>query len=345
MRELETILAAWRRWQYEPLAMATVARTRGSSYRRPGARMLVRKTGETVGAISGGCLEQDVIARAKRVLASGVPEIAVYDTADEADLLLGTNLGCEGVIEILLEPLPPRSLESPLGVALARPLELRRTTHLGTVLVAPPGCDYTLAQHVVGSQGAFAMLEREAPGLELLVETLLPTLRLVVFGAGQDVPPLVAIARDALFHVTVVDRRPAMARRERFPRADAVLSTDLAALPLDLVLDARTAAVVMTHNFLDDRALLAQLLPRPLAYLGLLGPKRRGERLLRELEEQGLALDEAARARLHAPAGLDLGAETPEQVALAILAEIHATLTNRPGGRLKERVGSIHGAG
>jgi len=177
---------------------------------------------------------------------------------------------------------------------------------------------------------------------DVFVEVIEPPVPLLVFGSGPDAVPLVRLARELGWHVTVADERPAAASGGRFPGADATLTCAPEAVPERAGLDARTVAVLMTHNYLQDLRLLEVLLPLPVRYLGILGPKRRTERMLGDLRKQGLEPSEDWLGRLHSPAGLDIGADTPEGIALAIVAEINAVLAGRTGGPLRERDGPIY---
>jgi xanthine/CO dehydrogenase XdhC/CoxF family maturation factor len=178
--------------------------------------------------------------------------------------------------------------------------------------------------------------------VEVFLELLRPPIPLVIFGGGPDAVPLVRLAGELGWHVTVVDGRPASASRAWFPRADAVIFCHPEQVGEQVRLDGDTVAVVMTHNYLTDLRLLELLLPSPVRYLGLLGPKSRSERLLLDLSQAGIRTTEAQRRRLYAPVGLDLGAETSEEIALAILAEIKAVLAGRAGGPLRDRQVPIH---
>jgi xanthine/CO dehydrogenase XdhC/CoxF family maturation factor len=163
----------------------------------------------------------------------------------------------------------------------------------------------------------------------------------VIFGAGYDAAPLARLAKELGFHVTVADARPAYAQPGRFPEADAVV----VARPEEigrLALDATTAVVIMSHNYLTDRAFLKALLPLPLRYLGLMGPGARGVRMLQELRQEGFAASDAMLRQFHNPVGLDIGAESPEQIALSILAEIQTVISGHAGGLLREKKSSIH---
>jgi len=315
-----------------PAALATLVRVDGSSYRRPGARLLITPDGTRTGSISGGCLEEDVAEHARSVLASGRAALVVYDTTTENDLAWGVGLGCHGVVRVLVEKLP---MSPDWTAVLAENLRRRTVTGLAVVWDhAPPELLGTyLGDHLPAELDPVAAVFRE---------TIRPPVPLLVCGAGDDARPLVHFAKELGWHVTVADPRPAFATTARFPEADAVTVTrpeDIAAHALS---DARAVAVVMTHHYLHDVPFLRALLPLPLAYLGLLGPKRRSEKILADLAAGGAPATPAQLARLHAPVGLDLGGDTPEAVALAMLSEMQATLTGRGGRPLRERTRPIH---
>lgn len=331
MPEIAKILTALHEVPNEPAALATLVRVEGSSYRRPGARLLVLANARQVGSISGGCLEEDVVLRAQRVLASGKAETAVYDTTTENDLVWGVGLGCQGVAHIFIEPLP--IVRPPWVQVLAQNLRDRCATALATVHAG---------RSVLGtSLGSKA--PAEAQPAEVFRETIAAAPALLVFGAGEDARPLGRMAKELGWHVTVADSRPGAATPARFPEVDAVVIAP-AERAAELTANLTPAfVVVMTHRYADDLQLLRELLPRPLAYLGLLGPHKRTDRLLAQLRTEGFVPDAAMLARLHAPVGLDLGGNTPETVALAILAEIQCRLTGRAPIHLRDRASPIHG--
>lgn len=335
MKELHAIVRALVTPGAGAAALATLATVEGSSYRRPGARLLLLADGTRIGSISGGCLEEDVLIRARRVLESGIPETVVYDTTSENDLVWGVGLGCHGIVRVVIEKLPPRP---PWALALAENFAARRpsllaVTHdssgltaLGTRLESAP------AVHHAADSGTTVFNNRVPP----------PT-ALAIFGAGDDAQPLARLARELGWHVTIADPRAAFATAARFPTADSLLVAPAADLVDRLAPDAATLAVVMTHHYVHDVPLLRALLLRPLAYLGLLGPKKRAEKILSDLAHAGFVPSAEQRARLHAPVGLDLGANSPEQVALAILAEMQAVLHGRDARPLRDRTRPIHG--
>lgn len=312
--------------------LATLTTAEGSSYRRPGARLLITAHGLRIGSISGGCLEDDVLARAARVLATGFAETVVYDTTSENDLVWGVGLGCHGVVRVLIERLPPRPA---WAVALAENFTARRSTQLAVVHAADAPAQLGTRLAAASPRG-----DREAHGVFL--NTVAPPTALVIFGAGDDARPLARFAHELGWEVTVADPRPAFATNDRFPTAVKVIVAPAADLAGGAKLDAGTLAVVMTHHYVHDVPLLRALLPVPLAYLGLLGPKKRAEKIFADLARDGLEITPAMRARLHGPVGLDLGADSPEQVALSIIAEIQATLAGRNARPLRERSTPIH---
>jgi xanthine/CO dehydrogenase XdhC/CoxF family maturation factor len=313
--------------------LATLVSAEGSSYRRAGARLLLTADGGRLGSISGGCLEEDVLARARVVAQTGRADLVVYDTTSENDLVWGVGLGCHGIVRVLIEQLPPRpDWAAPLAANLAG----QRPTDLAIVWSSPdPG--------LLGTRLAGGLPPLPA-GAGVFRQRIEPPPALFVFGAGDDAQPLVRAAKEFGWRVTVADPRPAFATLERFPQADARVVAGADELVARTSPRAGALAVVMTHHYVHDVPLLRALLPRPLAYLGLLGPRKRAEKILADLAAGGLAVTPAQRERLHAPVGLDLGAETPEEVALSMLAEMHAVLGGRDGRPLRHRPGPIHDA-
>ncbi|MFO1447985.1 MAG: XdhC/CoxI family protein [Opitutaceae bacterium] len=328
MKELSSILVQLSLSDSYPAVLATLVSVEGSSYRRPGARLLVTAQGRRVGSISGGCLEDDLVARVPRVLRTQTPEAVVYDTTSENDLVWGVGLGCHGVVKVLLEPLPA----SPDWLApAARQVAEREAFRLATVHAGPDPRTW-----------GTSWSETSQSDDSVFVETIPPLLSLLVFGAGDDAQPLVRLAKEFGWRVTVIDPRTALATPERFPRADAVVGGPLASILPKLETDLRTAAVVMTHHYVHDLPILGALAGKPLAYVGLLGPRKRAQRLLQDLAGQGVSVSAELAGRLHAPVGLDLGGDTPESVALSIVAELQAVLAGRDGRPLRERTQAIH---
>jgi xanthine dehydrogenase accessory factor len=367
MNEAQNIVAAFRRLKRgERAALATVVCVAGSSYRRPGARMLITESGETTGVLSAGCFERDVYERAAKVILTGEPVLVKYDTTTDDDIVWRLGQGCNGVVHVLIEPatnervaglmqLLAECAESDISGAVTTVFHVAGDTQMAigtTALLYPDGTidgEFTipsmfddLIEVVTTSSSTMKRYETPDGHVDVFFEVIQPRPRLVVFGAGIDVLPVVGLARNLGWHTTVVDTRALISSRERFHEADTVLLSRPEDVLAQLMLSERTMVVLMTHNYLHDLELLRQLLPLPLPYLGCLGPKQRTERLLLELFDNDTRTAAAQLRRLHAPVGLDIGAETPEEIALSIVSGIKAELSGRTGGHLREREGSIH---
>ena len=308
MTELESLLTALAN-SGGGAVLATLVRVDGSAYRGPGARMLVRKDGTSVGAISGGCLEKDVAAHAEQARASAKPRLVSYDLTAEDDKPWGLGMGCNAVLDVLLEPCDKVVPEWLAG--LARAEGARETVMLTTRITGEPLGEHTLRAATNG--------ERTHADGGVLHELIRPPIALVACGDGPDTAPLLALAGPLGWHVRAV-------------RKDEPVGA----------LDARTAAIVMTHNYGRDLDLLGALLLSAAGYVGVLGPRTRTDRLLADLEARGVKSTQAQLARVHAPVGLDIGAETPSQIALAVTAEVQAAFAQRAGGSLQARKGPIH---
>lgn len=348
--------------------LATVVAVEGSSYRRPGARLVLTPAGQRIGSISGGCLEEDLLLHLGRVMASGQSRTLLYDTTEENDLVWGVGLGCHGKVTLLLERLDHVSPALAFahdaagvvrtGVVLATAYDAADPAGLGTFLgVAGDGRSWhpNLAEPVLDAlrTPARAALDAgrsawrrvpELPGQpSVFFEYIPPPPRLVILGAGDDARPLARFARELGWSVAVADPRAAFATPERFPAAATVQVVPPEQLAQRVPFDRHTYAVVMTHHYVHDLPYLKALLPLQLPYVGLLGPRKRAEKLLADLRNEGLALPPAWLTPLHAPVGLDLGGDTPEAVALSMLAEMQAHLQGRDGRPLRDRTRPIHG--
>lgn len=349
----------------EKMALATIVAVRGSTYRRPGARLLVPEDGAPIGNISGGCLEGDVADMARIVMKEGRARLAGWDLTADDDEVWGLGLGCNGAIEVFIEP-ADRAAE--VAGALRMALEEERPISVVTVLESPIASVGSGARVVVkpdgttqGSLGDAAVdkaataaaLEqlvaqtseiRTLPGeVRAFVEVLEPPLRLLICGAGHDAIPLVKAAFILGWSPVVIDDRPGFLTAERYPEAAGfVLVEQPENAAKAASADERSFVTVMTHNFLRDKAYLRSFLDAPVAYIGMLGPAARTQRLLMDLAEEGVVITDADRARIHGPAGLDLGSEGPEEIAGSIVSEIVAVRRHRGGGFLKERPGPIH---
>ncbi|MBV9266757.1 MAG: XdhC family protein [Acidobacteriaceae bacterium] len=307
MSELDQILELWRVTQRagESAVLATVVRTQGSSYRLPGARLLLTRAGQRAGSISGGCLEHDLVSKAWWLTEAG-PTLRRYDTTPEGEIGSGFGLGCNGIVHVLLERLEPGQRNM---------LDTIEEVHRDR-------CALTL--------------EHTLPGGGRFVETITPPIRLLIFGAGDDAIPLTVLARYLGWLVEVYDGRAHYARTDKFPLANRVsIRTPGAGL---LSVDDWTVAVLMSHSYSQDLDVLRELASNPPRYVGVLGPRKRSDALLQEAGVDVRRLESV----LHAPMGLDIGADGPQQVAIATIAEIQAKLSHREGGELRKRGGSIH---
>ena len=364
----------------ERCALATLVSVEGSSYRRPGARMLVCESGKSTGTISAGCLESDVIEHAKRVIKAGESVLVEYDTASTSDeMAWGLGLGCNGIVRVLVEPLADGSL---YVEALKRSCEANAAPVLvATVYQHTPSESARDAARIEPGARLFikengdisreklnervaALLESEVRGLSLagetsgaraydvdgvavkvFVETLQPPVPLIVFGAGHDALPIVELARGLGWQTEVVDPQARPVSRSRFAMADRVTLSRPEDVAAQVRVTPRTLTLLMSHNYSHDLMLLRFLLASPARYIGVMGPRKRTERMLRELSinEDARRLEEADMTRLYSPAGLDIGANAPAEIALSIIAEMRAVLDGRRGQMLRERRGSIHG--
>ena len=347
------------------MALATIVAVRGSTYRRPGARLLVPEEGAPIGNISGGCLEGDVADMARVVMEEGTARLAGWDLTADDDAVWGLGLGCNGAIEVFIEPAEKAAeVAGALRMALdeERPISVVTVLESGRagvdpgsrVVVKPDGsAEGSLGDPVIDAAAVEAARERLAaerseirtlPGdVRAFVEVLEPPLRLLVCGAGHDAIPLVRAAAGLGWNAVVVDDRPGFLDEERFPGAAGFVAVEAPEkVAVEAPIDERTVAVVMTHNFLRDKEYLRALIGSPAAYVGMLGPGARTQRLLMELADEGVVLADTDRERIHGPAGLDLGGEGPEEIAESIVAEIVAVKRGRAGGFLKERRGPIH---
>jgi xanthine dehydrogenase accessory factor len=367
--EIQSILNAFEQSQQQGKSafLATVVGTQGSTYRRPGARLFIADDGETVGLVSGGCLERDLVEHTQ-LLPDDRPKIVTYDHTATEDILWGFGLGCTGTVKVLVEPLNPP--HDPLTF-LAQ-CQRDRTPGVLVSIIQVEGIDTQLgacltltadAMSVLGKtdsdlidaivpdarsvlqsrQSVVKLYDLKNCQIEVWIEFIEPPISLMIFGAGQDAIPIAQFAKALGWHVTVVDCRANPLSHERFAMCDRVILTHREQIA-SLNIPTDSVAAILTHNYYDDLEILKVLLPSSLRYIGLLGPKQRTKRLLDELQQDPTYSDlQTDRlAKLYAPVGLDIGADTPAAIALSIVAEIQAVLSDRPGNSLKYRNTSIH---
>jgi xanthine dehydrogenase accessory factor len=363
VKELKDIVNAFDKAQQgdKQTALATVVHVEGSSYRRAGARMLVTEDGQLTGAISGGCLEGDALRKARLVMAQQKPMLVTYDTTDEDDAKLGVGLGCNGIIHILIEPINAADANNPVAL-FKQFLAKREQVVLITIFTlhdkqAPqPGTcallntneqltgnfpDLTIQQVVLadakdvlknGNSVTKTYIYQDK--FTCFIELLQPAVSLVVIGAGNDAIPLSNLATVLGWQITIVDGRANYVVSERFPLAHKLVVARAGDVLSKVDCDTRTVFVLMTHNYNYDMALLKELLPLGLTYIGCLGPKKRLIRMIDEITDEQGAIPADQLAPVYGPAGLDIGSENSEEIALSIVAEIQAVLKKRNGSSL-----------
>jgi xanthine dehydrogenase accessory factor len=367
MSELQDVLRAIEegRARGDRMALATIVGVKGSTYRREGARLLITEKGKPVGTISGGCLEGDVREAAKEVVELGVPRLMHFDLTADDEVVWGWGLGCNGVIDVFVEPADGafetagalrQAADEQRRLALVTLIETGKAKGLkpgARMLVNSDGSSQgTLGDQDIderASEAAFRALEDERSrtidlddDVRAFIEVLAPPLRLLVCGAGHDAVALVRSAAGLGWRVEVLDDRDSFLKPHRFPEAARFVKTEPVEAADSAGVDDRTFVVVMSHNFLRDRDYLRSFLGTKARYIGMLGPTARLERLLAELGRDGFEPNPDDMAVVHGPAGLDLGGDGPEEVAWAIVAEIMAVWNGRRGGFLKDRSGPIH---
>ena len=365
MKEIKSIVTSYKVIDFTTTktALATVARVEGSSYRRAGARMLVLDNGTYLGGISGGCLEGDALRRAQKAIAQNKPSIITYDTTQDDGAQIGVGLGCNGVIDVLFTPLHKDEAGNP--VELLATLTNTRTPKvvvtitkaqqndlLGKTFLYENDEEFTKAFalsnitssvirdiHFCLEKQSSSTITYEEAAIKLFIEVLLPVTHIVLYGCGYDIYPLTRIAREIGWDVTVVANIH-KADKSLFKLATNVLHNKEEEKPL---IDAYTAIVLMAHDYKTDFANLQQMLATNTKYIGLLGPRKRSQKMFDAMAAEGHSINEENMQRIFTPAGLDIGAATPEEIALSICAEIKTVFAGRNGASLRLREGTIYG--
>lgn len=370
MKEFKTIIETYNQVDFSErkAALATVVQVKGSSYRSPGARMLMLDNGRWVGSISGGCLEGDALRKARKVIMNKQPRTVTYDTMDDDDNQLGIGLGCNGIIDILIEPIDPTANDNPIKLIKSF-LQFENTGALATVfesnfdtvpvgekiLLSPAGnilgkeeqlndsLKKHLEQTIANQKSEIKEIDFDGRKLKVFFEVIQPGIDLLIFGGGFDAKPVTELASVLGWNVRVSDECIAHLVPINFPKADQMQSCKREFIKKEIKITPFTAIVLMSHNFNYDKEVLPQVLDSAAPYIGILGPKKRAEKLFKALkDEKGIGLTKEHQEKLHYPIGLDIGAETPDEIAVSIIAEIQAKFTNRSGGFIKYRQGPIH---
>lgn len=372
MRELDVIIKKYQELKSQNVRciLATVVHVEGSSYRRAGARMLVDEYGNITGAISGGCLEGDALRKALFALDRMENKLVTYDTSDEDDAVIGAQLGCNGIIQVLFEPIDYTDAKNPcellrtvaeqeVPMAISVLFDLDKTQkQLGTILIAdgkgtvagkqiPDDLHKPLlfkSKEVIdGGNTCFGEMEFDGDKLYAFVQKHQPPVNLVLVGAGNDAQVLAQQAELLGWKVIITDGRPTHASKERFVGSCQVIVAKPEETLQNIKIDQRTCFVLMSHNYNYDLAVLKLLLGKTeIPYIGILGPLKKYERMLNELANDGIEVSKDDLNKIHAPVGLEIGAETPAEIGLSVLAEIQSVLRNKNARPLKQKTEPIH---
>jgi len=366
MREFSSIFKEFDRLKDGSLrlALATVVKVRGSSYRSPGARMLIVEDGHWYGSISGGCLEGDALRKARHVMQAEEPMTITYDTNEDTEQKLAINLGCNGIIDVLMEPITvtnnPLSFFQQVALekqAIAVATIYQSQHYNGQRLVlkkdnsTPIRFDDESLNNIVlkdlkeaieTGRSFTGMYLSENGQVEIFIEVIQPQISLIIFGGGIDARPVSMLAKTLGWNVSVTDECVAHIAPIFFPGVDNLSLCSREYVERDLPIDSSTACVLMSHNYDYDRDVLKKLLATATPYIGIMGPRKRFDKMLAEFQQNNISLSPAQLERIHSPIGLDIAAETPEEIAISIIAEIQAKFHKRDGGFLRDRNAAIH---
>ena len=368
MKELLEIIAAYDNAKRDgkKSALVTLVHVDGSSYRRPGARMLVTEDGELTGAISGGCLEGDALNKALLAIHQQKNSLVTYDTSDEEDAVLGLGLGCNGVIQVLIQPVD-QSVEILRNITSDRKhhvlatlfsLQDRKGEQLGTcVYMDENNIEYLreinptvkdalegdLLAAFINQKSLFKNYKSADTDVTAYIEYVSPAVSLIIAGAGNDVDPVVSMAALLGWQVTLIDDgRDKNTRSDRFAATCRMVIKNPAEALQDINIDEYTFFLLMTHNYHYDISLLRELLQKRARYIGLLGPRKKLDRMINELEKSGMAIDNNMKQTIYSPVGLNIGAENPAEIALSMVAEIKSVLSSTNAQSLRNTNEVIH---
>jgi xanthine dehydrogenase accessory factor len=370
MKEIRSIIAAYDALdkQVTNAALATVVRVEGSSYRRTGARMLVMDNGNWVGGISGGCLEGDALKRARLAITKSVSTLVTYDTTEDDSHQIGVGLGCNGIIDVLFTPLIFSDKNNPVEI-LKSCLQEDRKSHVLISITHLEGdweklkageiihyqnhsslsifLNQSLIEEILNSinqqiaenkSSNISFPTDDQKKIELFVEIVNPEISVIVMGHQYDIYPLCNLLNQIGWRINIIADLQKL-KGEIFNIADKVTTIDqFSSLPIDEF----TAIILMSHDYKTDKNNLPIALATSAPYIGMLGPRIRSEKIWNELADEGNPINENDLDRIHAPIGLDIGAITPDEIALSLVAEIRASLSRREGGFLRLRKTSIH---
>jgi len=370
LKEIKAIINAYNKIKDTSIhaALATVVKVEGSSYRRAGARMLVMDDGNWIGGISGGCLEGDALKRARLAITKSEPSLITYDTTEDDGHQIGVGLGCNGIIDVLFTPLDFENKNNPVEILIAC-VDENRETHVlitvtslqgkwnaiktGDVILYKDSKNLKVFEdiflerklsekikcQVENGKSAFQNFETaDGKIVSVFIEILLPEIHMVLMGNQYDIYPLVRLIKEMGWRATIISN-PLKINAKIISMADKVCSIDQFD---NIIIDKYTAIVLMSHDYKTDKINLSKTLMTDTIYIGMLGPKVRAEKIFNELDLEGKSVSEDNKERIYAPAGLDIGALSPEEIALSLIAEIRAVFSNRQGNFLRLRQSTIH---
>lgn len=372
MKELRNIVTSYeaQREFEKACVLATVVQLEGSSYRRPGARMLIMENGSVTGAISGGCLEGDALKKALLTISECKSRVVAYDTRYEDEAGVGIQLGCEGVIHVLFEYVDYQNPDNPVelikraiskrqkaALATVYTLKNKRSNQTGTcylkeqggtswATLMEPGLNDFIGRHaetvIDGDNSLFAVYKTKEAELHAFIQLIEPPISLVIIGAGNDAVPLIELAGALGWEVCIADGRLTQTKAAPFIGACQVVVSKPEKTLQHILLDSRTCFVLLTHNYNYDKQMMRLLLGTAIPYIGMLGPAKKLNRMLSEFSDEGFVITDQMLGRIYSPTGLDIGAETPEEIALSIISEIQAVFTQKQGTMLKWKKDVIH---
>lgn len=365
MKEIKAIIEAYHKIDFtkNKAALATVVRVEGSSYRRTGARMLITDSGEWIGGISGGCLEGDALKKAKFAIAQNKATVITYDTTEDDPYQIGVGLGCNGIIDVLLVPLDYQNALNQVSIlqqcvenrepnVLITVVKLKghfKNIQLGQAIKYDGETDFPLnylhkdlilnIKNCLKSEKSESKIYQCSEGeIQLFIEVIIPSTHLVICGGNYDIYPMTKLAKEIGWKVSVVCN-PLKVHKSLFEMADAVVEKDKTE---EIKIDPYTVALLMAHDYETDFKNMRNLLKTSIKYIGMLGPKKRTDKMFLKLLEEGNPVSDKNLARIATPVGLDIGATNPEEIAISIIAEIKTFFTGRTGQRLKFREGAIY---
>ncbi len=325
---LQHLLQHWQRAPELQWVLATLVSVQGSSYRKTGAMMLINSMGQHFGMLSGGCLEAEIMRQSRRTLDDGQSRVLLFDMSDEDDLAWQLGIGCGGRLEILVQAVLPENQSLALG-ELRSCLEARETCYYLQSMEQSASESRLLREEELHSQPEIKQkiqqLYSDPDGRKWFVQAIKPSPHIAIFGGGVDAQPLVSMAGELGWEITLCDPRSAYARSAYFPRANHIFKLPIAELSKQDWLQTIDIAIVMHHNLKLDGLALQILQQSSALYVGLLGPYHRTEKMLSDMS---MSLDDLSKP-LANPVGLNLGGDLPETIALSILSEAQARLAER----------------